>query len=113
MVPFRKSIRITLTDDIGSSSFWYMCRGVENMPLVVAGLQLPPSARLSLQRTTATVTPGTLIAFANATGSAGLLRQFNLVVNSSTYGYQEGCISALIDNDTPLWLSRLDLKITS
>ena len=86
LVPFGKSIRITLTDDVGSSSFWYMCRGVENMPLVVAGLQLPPSARLSLQRTTATVKPGTLITFANATGTAGLLRQFNLVVNSSSYG---------------------------
>lgn len=105
LVPFGKSIRITLTDSVGSSAFWYMCRGVENMPLVVAGLQLPPSARLSLQRTTTTVVPGTLITFANATGTAGLLRQFNLVVNSTSYGYQEGCMSALIDNDTPLWLS--------
>ena len=45
------------------------------------------------------------ITFANATGSAGLLRQFNLVIDSSNYGYQEGCVSALIDNDEPLWLS--------
>lgn len=105
LVPFGKSIKITLTDDVADSPFWYSCRGVENLPLVVAGLQLPASARLSLQRTTATVAPGTLITFANVTGSAGVLRQFNLVINSTNYGYQEGCVSALIDGDTPLWLS--------
>ena len=32
------------------------------------------------------------------------MRQFNLVVNSSNYRYQEGCMSAMIDQ-APLFLS--------
>jgi hypothetical protein len=38
-------------------------------------------------------------------GRAGLLRQVNLVVNSSDYKYQEGCVSAAIDGGGGLWLS--------
>ena len=44
-----------------------MCRGAENMPIVVSGMQLPPSTRLQLQRTTATVKAGSLITFVRAT----------------------------------------------
>jgi hypothetical protein len=51
LVPFGKSIRITLTDPVASSDFWYMVRGVENLPLVVSGLELPISARLKLIHT--------------------------------------------------------------
>ena len=47
---------------------------------------------------------GTLIKFASVVGKAGLMRQFNLVVNSSNYRYQEGCMSAMIDQ-APLFLS--------
>jgi hypothetical protein len=82
-----------------------MCRGAENLPIVAAGLTLPPTARLHLQRTQETVQAGTLIKFASVAGKAGLMRQFNLVINSTNYGYQEGCMSALIDDDTTLWLS--------
>ena len=81
-----------------------MCRGVENLPIVAAGLTLPPSTRLHLQHTKKTVQAGTLIKFASVAGKAGLMRQFNLVVNSSNYRYQEGCMSAMIDQ-TPLFLS--------
>jgi hypothetical protein len=82
-----------------------MCRGAENLPIVAAGLTLPPSTRLHLQRTKETVQAGTLVKFATVEGKAGLMRQFNLVANSTDYGYQEGCMSALIDGDTPLWMS--------
>ena len=81
-----------------------MCRGVENLPIVAAGLTLPPSTRLHLQHTKKTVQAGTLIKFASVAGKAGLMRQFNLVVNSSNYRYQEGCMSAMIDQ-APLFLS--------
>jgi len=105
LVPFGASIRITLTDPVASSSFWYMVRGMENAPLVVSGMQLPSSARLQLVHTEETVKAGTLVTFAEATKTAGLLSSFNLVINSSSYAYQEGCVSALIDGARPLWLS--------
>jgi hypothetical protein len=82
-----------------------MCRGVENMPLVVSGLMLPPSTRLRLFRTQRTIAAGALVSFARVAGMSVLMRQFNLVVNSSDYSYQEGCMSARIDGDTELWLS--------
>lgn len=63
-------------------------------------LLLIPVLSLLLQ-----VKAGALINFATANGTAGLLRSFNLVVNSSDYSYQEGCMSALIDGARPLWLS--------
>ena len=82
-----------------------MCRGVENLPIVVAGLTLPPSTRLQLQRTTQTVRAGTLVKWGQVEGKAGLLRQLNLVVNSTNYRYQEGCVSAVIDGSNTVWLS--------
>eukprot|EP00941_MAST-03F_sp_MAST-3F-sp1_P000772 g772.t1 len=104
IVPFQRSIKITLTDPVGSSLFWYMCRGVENLPIVIGGLQLPSTTRLQLQRTSTTVRPGTLVNLANSTGNPGIMRQTNMVVNSTRYDYEEGCMSARIDGE-PLWLS--------
>lgn len=82
-----------------------MCRGVENLPIVVAGLTLPPSTRLQLQHTTETVRAGSLVKWGHVEGKAGLMRQLNLVVNSTNYHYQEGCVSAIIDSSNPVWLS--------
>lgn len=105
LVPFGKSIRITLTDAT-ASHFWYMCRGFENGALQLAGMALPSTTRLRLVRTTEPAVPhGSLVTFANLTGASGMLHQLNLVVNSSSYAYQEGCVSARIDGDNPLWLS--------
>ena len=117
LIPFGKSIRVTLTDPENDSPFWYMVKGYENAPLVVSGLALPPSTRLQLIRTTdPSVRAGSLVTFANVSlgsdsgsSSGGLIRQLNLVVNSSQYHYQEGCVSALIDAGTEtengLWIS--------
>ena len=87
-----------------------MVRGMENGPLTVSGMALPSTARLNLQHTELPDTKvGTLVTWANISGSAGLLHQLNLVVNSSSYEYQEGCVSALVDGGTahpnPIWLS--------
>jgi hypothetical protein len=46
LVPFGKSMEIAMADPAATSYFWYMCRGVENMPRVVAGPTLPPSPPL-------------------------------------------------------------------
>ena len=108
LVIFGHSVRVTLTNAEPLAT-WWMVRGVENAALLVAGVQLPPSARLQLQRTQATVAAGTLVTWASVEGRAGLLRQVSLVANSSDYRYQEGCVSALIDGGgdggSELWLS--------
>lgn len=83
----------------------YMCRGVENLPITMAGLTLPTTTRLELVHTRQTVTAGSLVNWANISGKSGLLRQLNLVINSTDYAYQEGCVSAKIDGSTDLWLS--------
>lgn len=102
-VPFQTSVRVTLT--IGEPFVtWFMVRGVENGPLVVAGVPLPLTARLVTTRTQATVAEGTLVTWASVTGRAGMLRQLHLLANSSDYEYQEGCVSAVIDGNG-LWLS--------
>lgn len=72
--------------------------------MVVSGMQLPSNARLQLQSVNTVVPANGVVTLANFTGSAGLLRQVNMVANSSTYMYQEGCVSAWLD-DQPLWLS--------
>lgn len=47
-IPFTKQVRVTLQmpSTIPSQRAFAMVRGVENLPLVIAGYQLPPSARL-------------------------------------------------------------------
>lgn len=55
----------------------------------MSGLELPSSTRLKLVHTQDTVKAGALVNFASANKSAGLLRSFNLVINSTNYAYQE------------------------
>ena len=103
LVIFQASLRVTLTAAAPLTT-WYMLRGVENGPLAAAGVPLPPSARLRTQRTQVTVGEGALVPWAAVAGRAGLLRHLHLVANSSTYKFQEGCVSAVVDGEGT-WLS--------
>jgi hypothetical protein len=58
-----------------SPAIRYMCRGVENMPITLAGLTLPNTARLNLVHTSKTANAGDLVSFADISGKSGLLRQ--------------------------------------
>lgn len=52
-IPFGKSVRVTAQRDKGSpavSAFWWIVRGTENLPVSVAGVRLPETARLKLYR---------------------------------------------------------------
>ena len=52
-VPFQKSIRITGRLPAGSGDnkiIWIIVRGTENLPTSFQGFQLPPNARLILQK---------------------------------------------------------------
>eukprot|EP00756_Hemistasia_phaeocysticola_P049432 Hpha_TRINITY_DN23905_c0_g1::TRINITY_DN23905_c0_g1_i1::g.137841::m.137841 len=105
LIPFEVSIRVTLTCS-ESHTIWYMIRGMENAPLTVSGLDLPPSARLNMAHTKVDAVVDTLIGLVNTSGKSGMLRQVTMYANSSTYKFQEGCVSAIIDGrQDPLWLS--------
>ena len=52
-IPFGKSIRVTAQlhqGDTGNKRFWYIIRGVENLPVKFSGIRLPESARLKLYK---------------------------------------------------------------
>jgi hypothetical protein len=51
-IAFSNSIRVTATLDEGEEShgFYYIIRGLLNSPIVIGDYQLPPNARLSLQK---------------------------------------------------------------
>lgn len=52
-IPFGQSIRVTaqLGKGVeGDPPFWWIIRGTDNLPLQLAGVQLPPNARLRLYR---------------------------------------------------------------
>jgi len=68
MIPFGKTVKITLTNPESSGKFWFSCRGVENAPLVISGLTVPVTARLRLVHTQSTVRTGALVTFANVSG---------------------------------------------
>jgi len=52
-IPFGKSIRITAQrakDSPDSAPFWWIIRGTENLPVTLAGVRLPETARLKLHK---------------------------------------------------------------
>jgi hypothetical protein len=77
--------------------------GVENFPIIVGDLQLPAHAKLEIQSFNATVNVGDLVTLAAVNGSAGLLAQLNVFVQSQER-YQEGCVQATLDG-RHMWVS--------
>jgi hypothetical protein len=52
-IPFGKSVRVTaqLGDGVKADPpFWWIIRGTENLPVRLAGVRLPPTARLKLHK---------------------------------------------------------------
>ena len=52
-VPFGKSIRVTAQrakDSPDGAPFWWIIRGTENLPVTLAGVRLPETARLKLHK---------------------------------------------------------------
>ncbi len=98
-IPFGKSIRITATHPAGGA-FWYIVRGVENYPVILGDLMLPPSVRLKLFKNVDTVLkPLQFLTLANVSNSAGALFQVTLSGNSKDFNYLEACFRATMDGD--------------
>lgn len=108
-IPFGKSVRVTaqLPDHVKvNPEFWWIIRGTENLPVEIAGVRLPDSARLRLYKLNDyRAKPLEEFDLCNVTG-AGALYQVTIAARSENFLYLEACIRAYIDGaDKPLFLS--------
>lgn len=105
-IPFGKSFRVTATRPT-YGEFWYIIRGVENYPLVLGDLLLPPHTRLRLYKNEKVVVkPLDFLPLTFVRNSAGAVFLVTLVANSSNLLFLEGCMRAYIDgSNKTTWLS--------
>ena len=105
-IPFGKSIKITLMQPKGKCMFWYIIRGVENLPVVLGDLILPSNARLRLYKNEGvTLNPMQYYTLASVTGKGGALFQSTLKANSSDLNFLEACYRVQIDGGETQLLS--------
>jgi hypothetical protein len=108
-MPFGKSVRVTAQLAAGNEKnqrFWYIIRGVENLPVEFSGVRLPDSARLKLFKLedykARTLEEFNMI----ASNSSGMLYQITVAAQSGNFEYLESCVRAYIDGaQEPMLLS--------
>ncbi len=108
-IPFGKSVRVTAElaeGEKGNPHIWWIIRGVENLPVEIAGVTLPARARLRLhKKENYTAQPLEEFNLCNTRG-AGVLYQVTIAARSENFSYLEACMRAYIDGaEKPLWLS--------
>jgi hypothetical protein len=108
-IPFSKNVRVTAQrakEETGNPVFWWIVRGVENLPLEIGGVKLPDSARLKLYKVeNRTFKP--LEEFDLYQGTKpGALFQVAIAAKSANFDFLEGCIRAYFGGSkTPVLLS--------
>lgn len=106
-IPFGKSVKVTAQlheGDDKNKRFWYIIRGVENMPVVFNGIHLPENARLKLYKLE-NYTAQTLEEFNLCdTKKPGMLYQTTIAAHSRKYTFLESCVRAYIDGEKDLLL---------
>jgi len=108
-VPFGSSIRVTAQLGEGveeNPPFWWIIRGVENLPVTIGNIRLPEDARLKLYRLeNRRAEPLERVELCK-TDHAGMLYQVTLSVQSENLNFLEAIVRAYIDGaDEPLLLS--------
>jgi hypothetical protein len=108
-IPFGRSIRITGQLGAGiekPQTFWWIFRGIENLPLRLASVELPPRARLRLTvRENATLEPFQFLDMCQSS-RAGALYQVTLAAASRNFSYLEALLRAYVDDSNePMMLS--------
>jgi D-arabinan exo alpha-(1,3)/(1,5)-arabinofuranosidase (non-reducing end) len=108
-IPFGTSVRVTAQRVKGDEEvppFWWIIRGVENVPLEVGGVRLPDDARLRLYKVVNRKTKP-LEEFAMCdTAKSGMLYMVTIAGKSSAFCFMESCVRAYIgDAKSPLLLS--------
>eukprot|EP00698_Gefionella_okellyi_P016443 TRINITY_DN4700_c0_g2_i1.p1 TRINITY_DN4700_c0_g2~~TRINITY_DN4700_c0_g2_i1.p1 ORF type:complete len:336 (+),score=68.33 TRINITY_DN4700_c0_g2_i1:26-1009(+) len=93
-IPFQKSVLITAQVPPGQPGVGYyvIVRGAENLPVVINEVQLPPTARMILQKINAWYKPLDYVYIADIPAPAsGLLFQHTLSIMSGNLNFLEGC----------------------
>jgi len=106
-IPFSNNITITANLDFATdNTFWFIIRGLENMPVIMGDLELPQGTRLRLYKNeNITLQPQELTTLVSSIGG-GALFMVTIQAESSDLNYLEACFRAYIDNATdPIFLS--------
>jgi hypothetical protein len=108
-IPFGRSVRVTAERRNGEAEnpvFWWIVRGVENLPVEIGGVRLPDNARLRLYKVeNRAVRPLDELEIYNGRRS-GALYQVSIAAKSANFAFLEGCVRAyLAGAKTPLMLS--------
>ena len=108
-IPFGRSIRVTAQRAAGPEEdppFWWIIRGVENVPLEIGGIRLPETARLRLYKVVnRTAKPLEEFAMCD-TPKSGMLYMVTIAGKSSAFCFMESCVRAYLDGaKSPLLLS--------
>ena len=98
-IPFGKSVRVTAQrpkDEAGDPPFWWIIRGVENLPLEIGGVRLPENARLKLYKIeNRTTKPLEEFDMCN-TPKSGMLYMTSIAAKSTNFCFLESCVRAYI-----------------
>jgi len=93
-IPFTTSIeyRASMTPNATTAgTLYWQVRGTPNLPIVIAGFELPPTAKLILYKNqNVVIQPLDFLTLAN-TNSAGVIFMTLFEVTSSNLNYLEGC----------------------
>jgi hypothetical protein len=108
-IPFGRSVRITAErgkDEPGNPPFWWIVRGVENLPVELGGVRLPNRARLKLYKVeNRTTRPLEELDIYNGR-RPGALYQVTIAGKSANFCFLESCVRAyLAGSESPLMLS--------
>eukprot|EP01102_Stenamoeba_stenopodia_P004782 TRINITY_DN15143_c0_g1_i1.p1 TRINITY_DN15143_c0_g1~~TRINITY_DN15143_c0_g1_i1.p1 ORF type:complete len:367 (-),score=99.63 TRINITY_DN15143_c0_g1_i1:74-1096(-) len=107
-IPFGASIKITAALAYeADNTFWFIVRGLENMPVIIGDLVLPSDARLKLYKNEAvTLQPLEYTTLASVNSSAGALFMVTIEAESLDLNFLEACFRAYIDGASqPQFLS--------
>lgn len=108
-IPFGKDIRVTaqLAPGVGGNPpFWWIIRGVENLPVEIGELRLPDTARLKLYKVEDKVLQPLEFQTLCETVDAGLLYQVTLSVKSGNLNFLEAVMRAYLNQaEEPMLLS--------
>ena len=108
-IPFGRNVRVTAQrakEEEGNPPFWWIIRGVENLPVELGGVRLPDTARLRLYKVeNRTTKPLEEIDIYHGRES-GALYQVTIAGKSSNLCFLESCVRAYVGGaDAPLVLS--------
>lgn len=108
-IPFGQSVRVTAQlhkGDTKNKRFWYIIRGVENLPVEFNGVRLPDNARLKLYKLEDhTAQPLEEFNLCD-TQRPGMLYQVTVAAQSARLNFLESCMRAYLDGaKEPLLLS--------